>query len=40
MAAIDMPTGPSEVILIADAGAPTSHVAAEVVSQPEHGPDS
>ncbi len=38
--AIDMPAGPSEVLVIADAGAPPSHVAADLLSQAEHGPDS
>ena len=40
MVAIDMPAGPSEVLVIADAGAPASHVAADLLSQAEHGPDS
>jgi len=38
--AIDMPAGPSEVLVIADAGAPAVHVAADLLSQAEHGPDS
>ena len=38
--AIDMPAGPSEVLVIADAGAPPAHVAADLLSQAEHGPDS
>ena len=38
--AIDMPAGPSEVLVIADAGAPPVHVAADLLSQAEHGPDS
>lgn len=38
--AIDMPAGPSEVLVIADEGAPPSHVAADLLSQAEHGPDS
>ena len=38
--AIDMPAGPSEVLVIADAGATASHVAADLLSQAEHGPDS
>ena len=38
--AIDMPAGPSEVLVIADAGAPPEHVAADLLSQAEHGPDS
>ncbi|KAG2483756.1 hypothetical protein HYH03_017411 [Edaphochlamys debaryana] len=40
MVAIDMPAGPSEVLVIADAGAPHAHVAADLLSQAEHGPDS
>ncbi len=39
-AAIDMPAGPSEVLVIADAGANPSFVAADLLSQAEHGPDS
>lgn len=38
--AIDMPAGPSEVLVIADAGATPSFVAADLLSQAEHGPDS
>ena len=38
--AIDMPAGPSEVLVIADDGAPARHVAADLLSQAEHGPDS
>ncbi|HEY5850204.1 MAG TPA: histidinol dehydrogenase [Lysobacter sp.] len=38
--AIDMPAGPSEVMVIADAGANASFVAADLLSQAEHGPDS
>lgn len=38
--AIDMPAGPSEVLVIADEGAPARHVAADLLSQAEHGPDS
>ncbi len=40
VAAIDMPAGPSEVLVIADAGADPSFVAADLLSQAEHGPDS
>lgn len=40
MVSIDMPAGPSEVLVIADAGAPPAHVAADLLSQAEHGPDS
>ncbi|MGB3800063.1 MAG: histidinol dehydrogenase [Lewinella sp.] len=39
-AAIDMPAGPSEVLVCADAGATDSHVAADLLSQAEHGHDS
>jgi histidinol dehydrogenase len=38
--AIDMPAGPSEVLVIADAGADPELVAADLLSQAEHGPDS
>jgi histidinol dehydrogenase len=40
MVSIDMPAGPSEVLVIADKDAPASHVAADLLSQAEHGPDS
>ena len=39
-AAIDMPAGPSEVLVIADAAANPVFVAADLLSQAEHGPDS
>lgn len=39
-AAIDMPAGPSEVLVIADAEANPQFVAADLLSQAEHGPDS
>jgi len=39
-AAIDMPAGPSEVLVIADADANAAFVAADLLSQAEHGPDS
>ena len=39
-AAIDMPAGPSEVLVIADDGANAAFVAADLLSQAEHGPDS
>jgi histidinol dehydrogenase len=39
-AAIDMPAGPSEVLVIADAQATASFVAADLLSQAEHGSDS
>jgi len=40
MVAIDMPAGPSEVLVVCDAGADRAHVAADLLSQAEHGPDS
>lgn len=39
-AAIDMPAGPSEVLVIADEGATADFVASDLLSQAEHGPDS
>ncbi|MBY6197440.1 histidinol dehydrogenase [Vibrio hangzhouensis] len=39
-AAIDMPAGPSEVLVIADETADADFVAADLLSQAEHGPDS
>jgi len=39
-AAIDMPAGPSEVLVIADAGANPEFIAADLLSQAEHGTDS
>lgn len=38
--AIDMPAGPSEVLVIADESAHPSFVAADLLSQAEHGADS
>ena len=38
--AIDMPAGPSEVLIIADETCHPSFVAADLLSQAEHGPDS
>ena len=38
--AIDLPAGPSEVLVVADAGANAVFVAADLLSQAEHGPDS
>lgn len=38
--AIDMPAGPSEVMVMADATASPRYVAADLLSQAEHGPDS
>ncbi|XP_078163310.1 histidinol dehydrogenase isoform X2 [Carex rostrata] len=40
MVSIDMPAGPSEVLVIADRYANPVHVAADLLSQAEHGPDS
>lgn len=40
MVSIDMPAGPSEVLVIADGGAHADHVACDLLSQAEHGPDS
>ncbi len=39
-AAIDMPAGPSELMVLADAGANPKFIAADLLSQAEHGPDS
>ncbi|MGY3868019.1 histidinol dehydrogenase [Aeromonas crassostreae] len=39
-AAIDMPAGPSEVLVIADESANAAFVASDLLSQAEHGPDS
>ncbi|PSW07444.1 histidinol dehydrogenase [Photobacterium lipolyticum] len=39
-AAIDMPAGPSEVLVIADSTADPAFIAADLLSQAEHGPDS
>ena len=38
--AIDLPAGPSEVLVIADAAADPAFVAADLLSQAEHGADS
>lgn len=38
--AIDMPAGPSEVLVVADEYADPRFVAADMLSQAEHGPDS
>jgi histidinol dehydrogenase len=38
--AIDLPAGPSEVLIIADEGADPAFVAADLLAQAEHGPDS
>jgi histidinol dehydrogenase len=37
---IDMPAGPTEVMVIADSTADPVHVAADLISEAEHGPDS
>lgn len=39
-AAIDLPAGPSEVLVIADKGANPQFVAYDLLAQAEHGPDS
>lgn len=39
-AALDLPAGPSEVLVIADERADPEFVAADLLSQAEHGPDS
>jgi len=39
-AAIDMPAGPSEVLVMADATASPAYVASDLLSQAEHGADS
>lgn len=39
-AAVDLPAGPSEVMVVADASARPEWVAADLLSQLEHGPDS
>ena len=38
--AIDMPAGPSEVLVIADESAEPTFIASDLLSQAEHGPDS
>jgi histidinol dehydrogenase len=38
--AIDLPAGPSEVVVIADASVDPASCAADLVAQAEHGPDS
>ncbi len=38
--AIDLPAGPSEVLVVADGSAVPEFVAADLLSQAEHGPDS
>jgi histidinol dehydrogenase len=39
-AAMDLPAGPSEVLVIADGGASAEYVASDLLSQAEHGADS
>ncbi|MGR5266913.1 histidinol dehydrogenase [Vibrio astriarenae] len=39
-AAVDMPAGPSEVLVLADETADPDFIAADLLSQAEHGPDS
>lgn len=39
-AQMDLPAGPSELLVVADAGANPEFVAADLLSQAEHGPDS
>lgn len=38
--AIDMPAGPSEIMVLADESASPAFIAADMLSQAEHGPDS
>jgi len=38
--AVDMPAGPSEIMILADDTASAAYVAADLLSQAEHGPDS
>ena len=38
--AIDMPAGPSELLVVADDSANAAHVASDLLSQAEHGADS
>jgi histidinol dehydrogenase len=38
--AIDLPAGPSEVAVVADSSVPASFIAADLLSQAEHGADS
>ncbi|NNE26588.1 MAG: histidinol dehydrogenase [Saprospiraceae bacterium] len=38
--AIDMPAGPSELLVLADSSANPSFIASDLLSQAEHGPDS
>jgi histidinol dehydrogenase len=38
--AIDLPAGPSEVLIYADKDSPSRYIAADLLAQAEHGPDS
>ena len=38
--AIDLPAGPSEVLVYADDSCPVSYIASDLLAQAEHGPDS
>jgi len=38
--AIDMPAGPSELLVVADDSTPAGYLASDLLSQAEHGPDS
>ena len=40
IAKVDMPAGPSEVLVMADDSAVPAYIAADLLSQAEHGPDS
>jgi len=40
MVSIDMPAGPSELLVIADKSSNPAYVASDLLSQAEHGPDS
>ncbi|PIA18163.1 hypothetical protein COEREDRAFT_80085 [Coemansia reversa NRRL 1564] len=40
MVSIDMPAGPSELLVVADATSNPAYVASDLLSQAEHGPDS
>jgi len=37
---IDMPAGPSELLVVADDSTPAAYLASDLLSQAEHGPDS
>ena len=40
MVAIDMPAGPSELLVIADSSANSAYIVSDLLSQAEHGVDS